>query len=31
MSGVREDLVKETISYYQTASETLKKKAYQKQ
>ncbi len=31
MSTARQDLVKETISYYQTASETLKKKAYQKQ
>lgn len=31
MTIIREDLVKETISYYQTASEILRKKAYQSQ
>jgi len=30
MSKVREDLVKETVSYYQTASDLLKNKKYQK-
>lgn len=31
MTTIRKDLVKETISYYQTASEILRKKAYQSQ
>jgi len=31
MTTIRQDLLKETISYYQTASEILRKKAYQSQ
>ncbi len=31
MTKIREDLVKETISYYQIASDVLKKKRYQKE